>query len=220
MRPWITSGSSKLSACCARGGVVALAFFDLFTGLTGGDFRFAFTERVSETGKSSISAGASSGSLLCKRDVLAELGFEIVALASLLALDAGLGIDWHISVARLTPVERRNDFAFGLGFGDGGGEGCFRGSCTGRTAKSTFVRRFVALTGGDEVGGGRLGVSTGFDLGRRIFACGGFGVCTDCGSGSTLDGIIGTEVTDSADTDLTALAGVLGSVTSDEMTGI
>jgi hypothetical protein len=143
-----------------------------------------------------------------------------VALASPPALDAGLGIDWHINVARLTPVERRNDFGFGFGFGDGGGEGCFGGSCTGRTAKSTFVRRFEALTGGDEVGGGRLGVSTGFDLGRRIFVRGGFGVCMDCGSGSTLDGIIGTEVTDRADTDLTASAGVLGNVTSDEMTGI
>jgi hypothetical protein len=83
-----------------------------------------------------------------------------------------------------------------------------------------LVRRFEAETGGDEVGGGRVGVSTGFDLGRVIFARGGLGVCMDCGAGSTLTGTAGAEVTDGGDTDLTSLAGVPGSVTPDETKGM
>jgi hypothetical protein len=83
-----------------------------------------------------------------------------------------------------------------------------------------FVRRFEAETGGDEVGGGRVGVSTGFDLGRVIFARGGLGVCMDCGAGSTLSGFVGTAMTDGGDTDLTTLAGVPGNVTPDEMKGV
>jgi hypothetical protein len=194
----------------------------------GGDFRFPLTGgKDFEIEESSVSAYASitpdmmgDGSLLRNTDDFVVWGFDTGALASLPALDAGLGIDWHINVARLTPVERRNDFAFGLGGGDGGGEGLFCGFCTGRTAKSTLVRRFEALTGGEDVGGGRVGVWTGFDLGRDIFARGSLGVCMGCGSWNTLDGIIGTEVFDGSDTDLTTLAGVLGSVTLDEMNGM
>ena len=83
------------------------------------------------------------------------------------------------------------------------------------------MRRFEALTGGDEFGAGRFGVSAGFDLGNRIFAGGGLGVSTGGGgSSNTLDCTTGAEVTGGLAFGLTAFAGVLGSVTSDDCTGI
>jgi hypothetical protein len=121
-----------MSASCGRGGVAALTFFDLFTGPAGGDFRFPFAGGSTGIGISHISARPSctstttgDGSLLCNRGVLAALGFETVTLAWLPGLDADLGIDWHMSVPRLTPVDRRRDFAFGLSGRDGGGDGPF-----------------------------------------------------------------------------------------------
>ena len=70
----------------------------------------------------------------------------------------------------------------GLRGGEGRGDGFLCGLCIGWTAKSTFVRRFEALTGGDEGGADRFGVSIGFGLGRGIFARGTLGDCTGSGS--------------------------------------
>jgi hypothetical protein len=165
------------------------------------------------------SAIAGDGSLLCMRDILGLLARGADALGSLPPLEVGLAKVWQRSVPRLTPVDRRNDFVLVLrgGGGDGGGAGCFCGLCTGWTAKSTLARQLEALTGGDEVGAGRLGVSTGFFLGSRIFAGGGLGVSMGivAGSSNTLEGTSSKVMTGAVGTDLTALAGVLGSVTSE-----
>jgi hypothetical protein len=80
------------------------------------------------------------------------------------------------------------------------------------------VRRLEALTGGDEVGTGCLGVSTGFFFGKGIFARGGFGVSigTVAGSPNVLEGMFGrTSIGISVGIVWTALAGVLDSVTSE-----
>jgi hypothetical protein len=83
------------------------------------------------------------------------------------------------------------------------------------------MRRFEALTGGDEVGAGRLGVSIGFFFGRGIFGREAFGVSTGVvtGSANTLDGIAGAETRGGVGADLTVLAGVPGRVTLDETGG-
>jgi hypothetical protein len=112
---------------------MALAFFSLFPVSVGGDFRFPLTggDCLEMTGLSLPTRvpctpdRVGDGSLLRGCDVLVLLGFDTRAFASIPALEAGLGIDWHISVARLTPAERRSDLAFGFGGRDGGGEGCF-----------------------------------------------------------------------------------------------
>jgi len=97
------------------------------------------------------------------------------------------------------------------------------GFSTGCTAKSTFAMRLEALTGGDEFGAGRFGISTGFGFGSRILARGGgFGVSAGTGFCSTLDIITGAKVTGGAGRlalASTTLAGVLGSVTSESKTG-
>jgi hypothetical protein len=81
------------------------------------------------------------GSLLRGCDSFVLVGFEAGALAWVPALEAGLGIDWHISVARFTPAESRNDFALGFGGGDGGGEGLSE-------ASARVVRRSRCLSDG------------------------------------------------------------------------
>jgi hypothetical protein len=106
-----------------------------------------------------------------------------------------------------------------LGFrdADGSGGGASADLFTGCTARSIFVMRLEALTGGDELGAGRFGVSAGFGFGSRILARGGFGASTRAGSCSTLDGITGEEVTFGLGLASVALAGELGSVTSSDV---
>jgi hypothetical protein len=74
-------------------------------------------------------------------------------------------------------------------------------------AKSTLLNRFEALTGGEEGGGGCLGVSKAFTLGTGTFPRGifGLGVCT-AGAGVTGTMGVGPSPT----------GGVLGSVTSED----
>jgi hypothetical protein len=81
------------------------------------------------------------------------------------------------------------------------------------------VRRFDALTGGEDVGAARFGVSTVFALGNLTLARGTFGVFTGGGSLRTEGGSVGADVTGGAFS-LTVLAGVLGSVMSDVNIGI
>lgn len=189
----MTSGSSKISSDDSRADEGVLAFFGTTLDSASGSFRFLFGGgEVREFDKTSACevfplalGNVGDGSLVTIRDVLVTLAFDKEALDSLLALGAGCGIDWQSSVARLTPADKRKDFALGLRGGDGGGDGFLCGFCdfcTLWTAKSTFVRRFEALTGGDEARVGCLGVSIGFGLGRGIFARGILGACTGSGS--------------------------------------
>jgi hypothetical protein len=182
------SGSSKMSSDDSRADEGAIAFFGTTLDSTPGSFRFFFGGEFDKTSACEVFLLAlekvCDGSLVTIRDVLVTLALDTEALDSLLVLGAGCGIDWQSSVARLTPADKRKDFALGLGGGDGGGDGClcgFCGFCTLWTAKSTFVRRFEALTGGDEARVGCLGVSIGFGLGRGIFTRGTLGVCTGSG---------------------------------------
>jgi hypothetical protein len=124
-------------------------------------------------------------------------------------------------------VESRSDLALGCRTGEGGGEGSLRGFDIGCTAKSTLVRRFEALTGGDDGGAGRLGVSAAFTLGTGTFprgivgVCTGdiFGVCTGGGFGGGLGLIAGADMTGALGLGFLKPSGVLGRATSDVETG-
>jgi hypothetical protein len=227
IRPWITSGSSKRSSSSSIDGVGLFAFREAAFVPLAGDLLFsldtfvvlAADKPLSRCSSLCSSGIADDGSLLCRRDVLGLLARGADALGSLPALEAGLAKVWQRSVPRFTPTDRRNDFALVLRGGDGGGGGdCFFcGFCTVCTAKSTLVRRLEALTGGDEVGAGRLDVSTDFLLGSRILAGGGLGVSMGIvtGSSNTLERMSGKVMMGVAGTDLTALAGVLDRVISE-----
>lgn len=112
----------------------------------------------------------------------------------------GLGADWHRSIPRLTPVDRRNSLVFlssrGRGWrswpgDDGTGDDSFGGSDSGWRAKSTFAIRFDALTGGEDGCGGGRGVCCALTWGTGTFPLGSLGVVWPvfcCGKGSSLPG--------------------------------
>jgi hypothetical protein len=185
------SGSSKTSADVSTHGLMGLVVFltalDPFSSavrllFADGDVRDLDSALFREALPPVLDV-AVEDSLLVRRGAVVMLDFEVEVLASLPAREGGCGIDWQSSVARLTPADSRNDLALGLRTREGGGVGSVGGFCTDWTAKSTFARRFDALTGGERSRDGRLGVSMGLDLGKRIFFVGGsFGVSTSSGS--------------------------------------
>lgn len=110
------------------------------------------------------------------------------ALGIVSARGACCGSDWQSSIPRLTPVERRSDLALGCcgGGGSAGGEDALRVfSLTGCTARSTLLMRLEALTGGEDVGAARLGVSIALTFGTGTLPRGIFGVC-NCGGFGTM----------------------------------
>lgn len=204
-----------------------MAFFDLDMPTSGG---FCFLFKAGEflegptpcpTSSSSCSRIVGEGSLLARRDGLVVTDLAYDAVGSLPILEEDLGIDWQSNVARLTPVDNRRDLAFGLG-GERGGERILGGSGAGLSAKSILVKRFEALTGGEEVGAGRWGVSAVFFFGSRTFAGGGLGFGT--GTGTDFASPSGREKAVDVESGRgvmgsIARAGVLGKVTPDEMGG-
>jgi len=106
-------------------GVVTLACLASTSGSTPGVFRLSLGTAGLEVDTYLLpgSRTVGDGSLLASLDVLVTPGREPEALGSLPALEAGLGIDWQSKVPRLTPVESRSDFAFGLRGGEGFGDG-------------------------------------------------------------------------------------------------
>lgn len=96
---------------------------------------------------------------------------------------------------------------FDIGIASFTGVGC--------TAKSTFVNRLAALTGGEDAGAAILGVSSAFTLGTGTLPLGILGVCNAgfftanglAGGAGVTAGLSGTLVTE---------GGVLGIVASEE----
>lgn len=139
------------------------------------------------------SESTGEGALLVPCDVCRTFCTAPDALCSPYVLDVRGGKFWHINVPRFTPADSRKDLALGFRGEDGGGGGLSGNMSRGRSAESTFASRFEALTGGDDVGAGCLGVSQALTLGTGTLPRGIFGVCSGglsnamAGSASGLD---------------------------------
>lgn len=153
------------------------------------------------------------------RDVIRPFAAVTDALDSLPALKPGCGKDWHSRVPRFTPADKRSDLVLGFREGNGGGDGAFRGLLAGCTAKSTFVKRFDALTGGEEVGANCFGVSRALTLGTGYFPRGILGACRESFSG-TVDPVTCLGNGGGLGLDRTPPGGVLGGVTSEKVAGV
>lgn len=159
------------------------------------------------------------GSFLMVREGIRAFAADPDGVDLLPALDPNCGRDWQSSVPRFTPAGRRSDLVFGFREGNGGGDGSFRGFLIGRTAKSTFVRRFEALTGGEEVGADALGVSSACALGTGYLTRGILGVRKE-GFSDTIRAAIGSGTGVGLGLALMRPEGVLGGVTSDRIAGL
>ena len=217
IKPWMTSGSSNR---LGEGRDEDLEVFALLgaTSSESGPLRLPFGGTFAAMKLSSWET-AGDGSLFATRDTVRALAFVFVTLGSLPILASCCGRAWHNSFPRFTPVESRSDLALRAGGGEGseggggGGEGSFGGTLTGCSANSILLRRFEALTGGEEGGAGRFGVSRARTLGTGTLPLGIFGVFAGACGGTTGRGAGVLAVRSILF--LTTLGGVLGSVTSE-----